>query len=76
MKVRWRWKLQRVTCTAGLSSELSSCYFRCTLTAEEADYDVMYSKDGAHLTFKKQTVSKLWFSKLFSGPDPPIAWAG
>jgi hypothetical protein len=45
LKVWWRWKLQRVYCTAGLYSELPSCDMKCT-AAVEKDYDVMYSSDG------------------------------
>jgi hypothetical protein len=48
LKVQWRWKLQRVCCTAGLCSELPSCDMRCTPAVEEEDYDVMYSIDGIH----------------------------
>jgi hypothetical protein len=46
LKVRWRWKLQRLCRTAGLYSGLPSCDMRCTAALEETDYDVMYPIDG------------------------------
>ncbi len=59
MIVRWRWKLQWVCGIASLCSELFSCYLRCMPAVEEEDYDVIYSSDGIHLTFKRQTTSNL-----------------
>jgi hypothetical protein len=57
--VRHRWKLERVSRTAGLCSELSSCHVRCAPVAEEEDYDVMYFMYGVHPTFKKRYESSL-----------------
>jgi hypothetical protein len=32
----------------------------CAPAVEEVDCDIMYSKDGTHLTFEKPTASKLY----------------
>jgi hypothetical protein len=56
----WRRNLQRVCCTASLCSELSSCHVRSTPSVKGKSYDVMYSIDDVHLTFKRQTTPILW----------------
>ncbi len=52
----WKLTLQRVCCTAGLRSGLSSCHLRWAPAVEEEDYDVMYSIDSVYLTSKRRTV--------------------
>jgi hypothetical protein len=55
LKVWWMWKLQGVSQTASLWSELPRWYLRCTPPVEEEDYD-MYSIHCDHLIFKRRTV--------------------
>ncbi len=75
LKVRWRWKLQRLCRTAGLYSELSSCDKRCNPAVEEEDYEVMYSIDGIHKTFNIRYTPSLQSSLLLSGLYNTYPWA-
>jgi hypothetical protein len=69
--LRWRWKLQTVCHTASLCSGLSSCYLRYTPVVDEEDYDVMYSIDGGHLTFKRRALSIFRLLTPLCGPPLP-----
>ncbi len=76
LKVRWRWKLQRVCRTTSLCSELSSCHLRCTPAVEEKDAiysNVLYRRRSLNFQYPDRVKPLEILTSLWVHPVEPMA---